>query len=50
MDNTLEIDVDDIIDRLLSVRGSRPGKQVNLEESEIKGICHHAREIFMDQP
>jgi serine/threonine-protein phosphatase PP1 catalytic subunit len=50
MDNTLEIDIDDIIDRLLDVRGSRPGKMVNLKESEIKGICVQAREIFMDQP
>lgn len=50
MEKTHEIDVDDIIDRLLDVRGARPGKQVVLKEAEIKGICLQAREIFMDQP
>jgi hypothetical protein len=28
----------------------RPGKQVNLTEGEIRGLCVRAREIFMSQP
>ena len=32
------------------LRGSRPGKQVNLAEGEVKALCHKAREIFMSQP
>ncbi|CAH0473916.1 unnamed protein product [Peronospora belbahrii] len=32
------IDVDSIIEKLLSVRGARPGKQVNLSETEIRGF------------
>ena len=43
-------DVDDVITKLLEVRGSRPGKQVNLTETEIRGLCTGAREIFMSQP
>ncbi|CAD8101679.1 unnamed protein product [Paramecium sonneborni] len=45
-----EIDVDNIIERLLSVRGSKPGKNVNLSESEVRGLCIKARDIFISQP
>lgn len=45
-----EADVDSIIDRLLDVRGSRPGKQVQLQEYEIRYLCTKAREIFIQQP
>ena len=45
-----ELDVDSIIQRLLEVRGSRPGRQVQLAEHEIRGLCLKAREIFMSQP
>jgi serine/threonine-protein phosphatase PP1 catalytic subunit len=45
-----DIDVDSIIQRLLEVRGSRPGKPVQLAEHEIKGLCMKAREIFINQP
>jgi len=45
-----EIDVDSIIDQLLSVRGNRPGRQVNLTESEIRWLCVKSREIFTTQP
>jgi len=48
--NELDIDVDSIIHKLLEVRGSKPGKQVNLSENEIKGLCVKAREIFISQP
>ena len=43
-------DVDDVIAKLLEVRGSRPGKQVNLSEAEIRGLCTTARDVFMNQP
>ena len=34
----------------LSVRGSRPGKNVQLTENEIRGLCLKSREIFLSQP
>lgn len=45
-----DVDLDSIIDRLLEVRGNRPGKQVQLLESEIRHLCTKAREIFISQP
>ncbi len=45
-----DIDVDSIIERLLEVRGSRPGKQVQLGAQEIRSLCMKAREIFISQP
>lgn len=35
-----------IIHRLLEVRGSRPGKAVQLTEKEITDLCTHVRWIF----
>lgn len=32
------------------VRGARPGKNVQLTESEIRGLCLKSREIFLSQP
>ena len=46
----MDIDVDKIIEKLLEVRGSKPGKQVNLSEAEIRGLCIKSREIFISQP
>jgi len=43
-------DVDSIITRLLEVRGQRPGKLVNLLESEIRWLCLKSREVFISQP
>ena len=39
MSETDKINVDSIISRLLEVRGSRPGKAVQLTEAEIRGLC-----------
>lgn len=50
MADQYDVDLDTIIDRLLEVRGSRPGKQVQLLESEIRFLCTKAREIFISQP
>ncbi|PPQ78626.1 hypothetical protein CVT25_010590 [Psilocybe cyanescens] len=49
-DTATEIDLDSVIDRLLEVRGNRPGKPVQLAEYEIKYLCTKAREIFINQP
>ena len=45
-----EIDVDNIIEQLLGVRGARPGRQVNLTENEIRWLCVRGREVFTSQP
>lgn len=50
MERKVEINVDNIIEKLLSVRNSKAPKQVNLLEGEIKGLCHKSKEIFMQQP
>jgi serine/threonine-protein phosphatase PP1 catalytic subunit len=41
-----EVEVDKIISKLLE----NGGKDVKLLESEIRGICLKAREIFLEQP
>ncbi|CAN1279423.1 Serine/threonine-protein phosphatase PP1 isozyme 4 [Linum perenne] len=41
--------LDSIISRLLEVRG-RPGKQVQLSESEIVQLCVSSRQVLMNQP
>ena len=42
--------MDSIIDKLLEVRGARPGKEVNLPEEQIKQLITKATDIFMSQP
>ena len=32
------------------VRGSRPGKTVQMSEAEVRGLCLKSREIFLQQP
>lgn len=45
-----QLNIESIIQRLLEVRGSRPGKNVQLTEAEIRGLCLKSREIFLSQP
>ena len=45
-----DFNIDAIIDKLLEVRSNKPGKPVNLAESEIKELCYKSREIFISQP
>jgi len=45
-----DFDVDKILEKLLSVKGSKPGKQVNLFESEIQALLTKTREILINQP
>jgi len=47
---SINLDIDKVIDKLLSVRGNKPGKLVNLTEAEIRGLCIKSREIFIQQP
>lgn len=49
-DTPQTVDVDSVIDRLLEVRGKRPGREIQLEQREIEYLCSQSREIFMDQP
>lgn len=49
-DQFKESDVDSIIDKLLEVRGAKPGKTVQLTEQEITQLCNKAREVFISQP
>jgi len=42
--------VDEIISSLLQVRSARPGKEVQLPESQITLLCHAARDVFIKQP
>lgn len=44
------VDVDKILEKLLQVKGSKPGKKVNLTEAEITGLVTAAREVFISQP
>jgi len=45
-----EFNVDRIIEKLLSIRGLPPGRQISLSESEINELCIRCREIFLHQP
>merc|ERR1719272_1226047 len=48
---TNEIDsIDSIITQLLQVKGSRPGKEVQLREEDIRNLCFKSRAIFTSQP
>ena len=44
-----QIDVDSILERLLSVRGNKPGKTVDLKEEEIKYLIDKSMIIFKEQ-
>lgn len=48
--SNVAVDVDNIIERLLEVRGTKPGQQVQLAEHEIRFLCSEARAIFIKQP
>jgi serine/threonine-protein phosphatase PP1 catalytic subunit len=45
----IELDIDEIINKLLQVQSTAPGKMVDLEEQQIISLCVVARSIFMDQ-
>ena len=45
-----EFKVDNVLNKLLEVKGQKPGKLVNLAESDIITLCQKAREVFISQP
>jgi hypothetical protein len=45
-----EINLDEVVQRLLNVRNTKAAKTLVVKNSEIMWICHRAREIFLDQP
>uniref|UniRef100_A0A2K5EH33 protein-serine/threonine phosphatase n=1 Tax=Aotus nancymaae TaxID=37293 RepID=A0A2K5EH33_AOTNA len=45
-----KLHIDSIIQRLLEVRGFRPGKNVQFHYNEIRGLWLKSREIFLGQP
>ena len=42
--------LDRIIQQLLEIKGSKPGRQANLTEAEIRWLAMTAREVFLAQP
>lgn len=42
--------MDGMINKLLEVRGKKPGKNVQLSEDDIKYLCTKSRELFIAQP
>ncbi|KCZ74481.1 serine/threonine-protein phosphatase, partial [Anncaliia algerae PRA109] len=44
------IKVEDIIEKLLSVKDGKPGRTVPLLEQEIFYLCEEAKKLFLDQP
>ena len=45
-----DFDINLIIEKLLDVRNSKPGRGVDLPEKDIIAIAIAARDIFIDQP
>ena len=45
-----DLNIDEMINRLLEVRNNRPGKTVQMTEAEVKALCVKSREIFLSQP
>lgn len=39
-----------MINKLLEVRGKKPGKSVSLSEDDLRYLCTKSREIFISQP
>merc|ERR1712204_99337 len=48
--DTDKLNIDSIIARLLEVRGSRPGKNVEIAVSDATTLCNQAREVLLSQP
>ena len=46
----IELDINEVISKLLAVRSKPPGEMVDLSEKEIMSICIVARQIFLEQP
>lgn len=44
------LEVDSIIEKLLEVRGSRPGRTVQLAENDMRTLATKSREVLLSQP
>jgi len=48
--NSNSLNIDKVIEKLLSVKDAKPGKKINLLETEIEALIRAAREILIAQP
>jgi len=46
----VDLDLENTIEKLLEVRGGKPGRLVPLIETEVKTLCSKSREVFLGQP
>lgn len=45
-----DVDLENTIEKLLEVRGGKPGRLVQLTEAELKVLCSKCREVYLSQP
>jgi len=43
------LEVDEVIDKCLEVKGGKPGKLVQIPEPQVKALCTAVRTVFLDQ-
>jgi len=43
------LEVDEVIDKCLEVKGGKPGKLVQIPEAQVKALCTAVRSVFLDQ-
>jgi serine/threonine-protein phosphatase PP1 catalytic subunit len=46
----VHFDLEDMLERLLSVRGVRPRGRIPIPESDIRSLCEVAQRVMMSQP
>jgi serine/threonine-protein phosphatase PP1 catalytic subunit len=49
MKKTEELDVDSMIDLLLTGRGQKPGRNIQIPEPQVRAACTKTREVFLSQ-
>eukprot|EP00397_Hematodinium_sp_SG-2012_P021641 GEMP01022368.1.p1 GENE.GEMP01022368.1~~GEMP01022368.1.p1 ORF type:complete len:304 (+),score=45.58 GEMP01022368.1:47-958(+) len=50
MSHTVDVELESTIEKLLEVRGGKPGRLVQLVEAELRTLCTKCREVFLSQP
>lgn len=48
--NLFSLNVDSLIQRLLAVKGTKPLKDANITEQEIRALITNVHVVFMNQP
>jgi len=48
--DTIEFNIDNLLDKLLEVRMQKPGKNVNISLNELNSLIAQAKAIFAEQP